>query len=41
MTAAEHADRWCREVGGDDCLPKPFDLDTLLALVDRDCGRAA
>ena len=41
MTAAEYADRWCREVGGDDCLPKPFDLEALLALVARHCGKAA
>jgi two-component system chemotaxis response regulator CheY len=41
MTAAEDADRWCREIGGDGCLPKPFDLDGLLALVEQYCGKAA
>ena len=41
MTAAENADRWCLEIGGDGCLPKPFDLDGLLALVEQYCGKAA
>ena len=41
MTAAENAEHWRREVGGDACLAKPFDLDGLLALVDRYCGEAA
>jgi two-component system chemotaxis response regulator CheY len=40
MTAAEHAERWRAEIGGDGCLPKPFDLDALLALVDQYCGQA-
>ncbi len=41
MTAAENARRRCDEVGGDDCLAKPFDIDALCALVGRFCGRAA
>jgi two-component system response regulator MprA len=41
MTAAESALRWCEEIGGDGCLPKPFDLDELYGLVERFCGRAA
>ena len=40
MTAAENADRWCAEVAADACLPKPFALDDLYALVGRFCGRA-
>jgi DNA-binding response OmpR family regulator len=41
MTAAADAERWRAEVGGAACLAKPFDLDGLLAVVDRFCGRAA
>ena len=41
MTAADDAERWRAEIGGDGCLPKPFDLERLLALVDRYCGEAA
>ena len=41
MTAAENAEHWRREIGGDGCLPKPFDLDDLLAVVDLHCGKAA
>jgi CheY-like chemotaxis protein len=37
MTAGRDAYRWCREIGADDCLPKPFDLETLLGLVARHC----
>jgi CheY-like chemotaxis protein len=33
MTAAENAQRWCDEVGGDACLPKPFDLNDLFGAV--------
>jgi len=33
MTAAENAQRWCDEVGGDACLAKPFDLDDLFGTV--------
>jgi hypothetical protein len=40
MTAAESARRWCEEIGGDGCLPKPFDLDELYGLVERFCGKA-
>jgi two-component system chemotaxis response regulator CheY len=35
MTAAENADRWCQEIGGDGCLPKPFDLDVLFETVSK------
>jgi two-component system chemotaxis response regulator CheY len=41
MTAAENAEHWRREVGGDACLAKPFDLDDLLALVEQHCGETA
>jgi DNA-binding response OmpR family regulator len=41
MTAAENALEWCAEIAADGCLPKPFDLDDLSALVTRFCGRAA
>jgi CheY-like chemotaxis protein len=37
MTAASDAQRWCDEIGGDACLPKPFDLDKLVATVARFC----
>jgi CheY-like chemotaxis protein len=33
MTAAENAQHWCDEVGGDACLSKPFDLDELFGTV--------
>jgi len=35
MTAAEHASRWCDEIGGDACVPKPFELDDLLNAIER------
>jgi CheY-like chemotaxis protein len=35
MTAAQNAQNWCREVDGDACLAKPFDLDKVFELVDR------
>ena len=38
MTAADSAERWCAEIGGDACLEKPFDLDALYAVVARFCG---
>ena len=38
MTASENAWAWCAEIGADGCLPKPFDLDDLSALVTRFCG---
>jgi DNA-binding response OmpR family regulator len=34
MTAAENAQHWCDEVGGDACLAKPFDLDQLYGTVE-------
>jgi CheY-like chemotaxis protein len=41
MTAAENAQRWCREIGADACLAKPFELDELYGAVERFCGQAA
>jgi CheY-like chemotaxis protein len=38
MTAALDAQRWCDEIGADACLPKPFDVDNLLAIAARFCG---
>lgn len=35
MTAAVDAQRTCREIEGDACLPKPFDLDDLYSVVER------
>jgi CheY-like chemotaxis protein len=35
MTAAQHAREWCAEVNADACLPKPFDLDALIACVEK------
>jgi CheY-like chemotaxis protein len=35
MTAAQDARRWAEEVRAADFLPKPFDLDELLAAVQR------
>jgi CheY-like chemotaxis protein len=35
MTAAENAQHWCDEIGGEGCLPKPFDLDQLFTTVAR------
>lgn len=35
MTAAQDARRWCAEIGGDACLPKPFDLDDVIEAVER------
>jgi CheY-like chemotaxis protein len=40
MSAAQDARRWCEEIGGDECLPKPFDLDQLLRTVERMCAAA-
>jgi CheY-like chemotaxis protein len=37
MSAAADARRWAREIGASDVLPKPFELDELLALVERYC----
>ena len=35
MTAAQNARKWCEEAGGDACLPKPFDINTLLDTVEK------
>ena len=35
MTAAQNARAWCAEVGGDECLPKPFEFDRLITLVEK------
>ena len=40
MTAAQDAQLWAREVKAAGCLGKPFDLDDLLATVERVCGQA-
>lgn len=41
VTAAENARRRAEEIGADGWLPKPFDLDEVLALVARFLGPAA
>jgi two-component system chemotaxis response regulator CheY len=41
MTAAENAEGWRAEVGGEACLPKPFMLDDLFDVVARYCTRSA
>jgi CheY-like chemotaxis protein len=41
MTAAENAERWREEIGGDGCLPKPFDLDVLFETVAKLAGAPA
>jgi DNA-binding response OmpR family regulator len=38
VTAAENARRWAEEIGADAWLAKPFDIDDVLALVDRFLG---
>jgi two-component system, chemotaxis family, chemotaxis protein CheY len=38
MSAAADARRWAREIGASGVLPKPFELDELLALVERYCA---
>jgi CheY-like chemotaxis protein len=35
MTAAENASRWAEEIGADGYLAKPFELDALIAAVER------
>ena len=35
MTAARDARVWAREIGADGCLPKPFELPALLAIVEQ------
>jgi DNA-binding response OmpR family regulator len=37
MSAAADARRWATEIGASGVLPKPFELDELLALVERHC----
>ena len=37
MTAAQDAQAWAREISAAGCLPKPFDLDDLVAAVKRLC----
>ena len=34
VTAAANATQWCQQVQADGCLPKPFDLDHLLACIE-------
>jgi two-component system, OmpR family, response regulator MprA len=38
MTAAADARRWAREIEANDVLPKPFELDDLIAAVRRFCS---
>lgn len=35
MTAAENARRWAEEIGADGYLAKPFEIDALIAAVER------
>ena len=35
MTAAQDARRWAEQIGADGYLAKPFDLDDLLATIER------
>lgn len=35
MTAAHDAGKWAKEIGATDYLEKPFDLENLLAVVER------
>jgi DNA-binding response OmpR family regulator len=35
MTAASDAQRWAKEIGADAYIAKPFDIEELLALVNR------
>ena len=41
MAAAVGVEAWRAEIDGAGCLPKPFDLDDLSALVMRYRGRGA
>ena len=41
MTAAQHAEQWCQEVLGAACLPKPFDVDAVLACVAEQVHQAS
>ena len=38
VTAAEHVRARSHELGADDVLPKPFDIDEFLRTVARYCG---
>ena len=38
MTAAQDARRWAEEIGANAYLAKPFDLDDLIAIVERACS---
>ena len=38
MTAAQDARRWAEEIGANAFLAKPFDLDDLIAIVERACS---
>jgi CheY-like chemotaxis protein len=35
MTAADNARRWAEEIGADGYLAKPFEIDALIAAVER------
>jgi len=39
MTAAENASRWADEIGADGYLAKPFEIDALIAAVERHATR--
>jgi DNA-binding response OmpR family regulator len=39
VTAAEHAEAAATEIGADDVLAKPFEIDDLLRVVSRYCRR--
>lgn len=39
MTAAPDAKKRCREINGDACLPKPFELDELLTTIEQQFAR--
>ena len=41
MTAARDARSWCREIGAEHCLPKPFDLLEVLEVAEQLCAEAA
>jgi DNA-binding response OmpR family regulator len=41
LTASEDARRWARDVGADGWIPKPFDIDDLIAAVHRHTQAAA
>jgi two-component system chemotaxis response regulator CheY len=38
MTAATDARRWAREVGATAHLPKPFDIDDVVRLIQQECA---